>query len=95
MGEHRSPNRTVYWNANDDAPLALGGRSNVENLFAFDPGEAQGYPRVGTGQFRQHGLYTASDRVPTESDAVFDPTCTQTFERRAGYGGRLNPLPLV
>ena len=76
-----APDGTVYGNYDDDAPLVPVGRSNVENRFAYDPNEAQWHYRIGAGQFPAPGVYTVAARFPSDSDAVFDPTCTQTFER--------------
>lgn len=76
------PDGTVYGNLDDDDALAPVGRSNVGNAFAFDAEDLLWHYRVGTGQFPTPGLYTVSARFPSNSDAVFDPTCTQTFERQ-------------
>ena len=78
------PDGTVYGNPDaDDDALAPVGRSNVGNAFAFDPDDVLWHYRVGTGQFPAPGVYTVSARFPADSDAIFDPTCTQTFERQS------------
>lgn len=79
-----APDGTTYGNSVvDDAALDPVARSNIENLFAFDPVDRTWHYRVDTDQFPSIGVYTVSARFPPDSVAALDPTCTQTFELTA------------